>query len=60
MSRFQVFIDECLAGFLLCWVKWVYFSNLRNERVFEFNGVVERAMWRKYVVGLFRKDIDKG
>ena len=55
-----MFIDECLAGFLLCRVEQVYFSNLRNEGVLEFDGVVERAMWRKYVVGLFRKDIGKG
>ena len=60
MSRFQVFIDECLAGFLLCWVEWVYYSNFRNEGVLEFDGVVERVMWRKYVVGLFRKDIGEG
>ena len=60
MSRFQVFIDECLAGFLLCRVERVYFSNLRNEGVLEFDGMVKRAMWRKDVVGLFREDISEG
>ena len=59
-SCFQVFIDECPAGILFCWVEWVYFSDFRNEGVLEFNGMVERAMWRKYVVGLFGKDIGKG
>ena len=55
VSCFQVFIDECFAGIFFCWVERVYFSNLRNEGVFEFDGMVERAMWRKYIVGLFRK-----
>ena len=55
-----MFIDECFAGFLLCWVEWVYFSNLRDEGVLEFDGMVERTMWRKGVVGLFREDIGKG
>ena len=60
MSCFQVFIDECLAGILLCRVEQVYFSNFRNEGVLEFDGMVERAMWRKGVVGLFREDISTG
>ena len=55
-----MFIDECLAGFLFCWVERVYFSDFRNEGVLEFDGMVKRAMRRKYVVGLFRKDIGKG
>ena len=55
-----MFIDERLAGFLLCRVEWVYFSDFRNEGVLEFDGMVERAMRRKYVVGSFRKDISKG
>ena len=59
-SCFQVFIDECPAGVLFCRVERVYFSNFRNKGVLEFDGMVERAMWRKYVVGLFRKDISKG
>ena len=59
-SCFQVFIDECPAGVFFCQVKWVYFSNFRNEGVLEFDGMVERAMWRKYVVGLFGEDIGKG
>ena len=60
MSRFQVFIDEGPAGFLLRRVERVYFSNIRNEGVLEFDGMVERAIWRKDVVGLFREDIGKG
>ena len=59
-SSFQVFIDECPAGVLFCRVERVYFSNLRNEGVLEFNGMIERVMWRKDVVGLFREDISKG
>ena len=59
-SRLQVFINECPAGVLFCRVERVYFSNFRNEGVLEFNGMVERAMWREYVVGLFGKDIGKG
>ena len=60
MSCLQMFINEGLAGFLLCRVEWVYFSNLRNKGVLEFDGMIERAMWRKGVVGLFREDIGKG
>ena len=46
-----MFIDEGLAGLSLCRVERVYFSDLRNEGVLEFDGMVERAMWRKDVVG---------
>ena len=60
MSRLQMFINEGLAGVLLCWVEWVYFSNLRNEGVLEFDGMIKRAMWRKDVVGLFQEDIGEG
>ena len=55
-----MFIDEGLAGLFLCRVERVYFSNFGNEGVLEFNGMVERAMWGKDVVGLFREDISKG
>ena len=55
-----MFIDECLAGFLFCRVERVYFSDFRNEGVLEFDGMVERAMRRKYVIGSFGKDIGKG
>ena len=48
-----MFIDECFAGFFFCSVERVYFSDLRNEGVFEFDGVVERAMWQKDIIGLF-------
>ena len=57
---FQVFIDEGLAGLLLCRVERVYFSNLRNKGVLEFDGMVERAMWRKNIIGLFREYVIKG
>ena len=59
-SRFQVFIDECSAGFLLHWVERVYFSDFWDEGILEFDGMVEKVMWGKYVVGLFREDIGKG
>ena len=55
-----MFIDECFTGFFFCQVEWVYFSNLRDEGVFEFDGMVERAMWRKDIIGLFREYIGKG
>ena len=55
-----MFIDEGLAGLPLCRVERVYFSDLRNEGVLEFDGMVERAMWRKDVIGLFREYIGKG
>ena len=55
-----MFIDEGLAGVLLCRVERVYFSNLRNEGVLEFDGMIERAMQRKDVIGLFREDIGEG
>ena len=48
-----MFIDEGLAGVLLCRVEWIDFSNFRNEGVLEFNGMIERAMRGKDVVGLF-------
>ena len=60
MSRLQMFIDEGLAGFLLCRIERVYFSNLRDKGVLEFDGMIERAMRGKDVVGLFRKDIGEG
>ena len=55
-----MFIDESLTGVLLCQVEQVYLSNLRNKGVLEFDGMIERAMWRKDVVGLFQEDIGEG
>ena len=55
-----MFIDEGLAGLLLSRVERVYFSDLRNEGVLEFDGMVERTVWRKDIVGLFREYISKG
>ena len=55
-----MFVDEGLTGLLLCWVERVYLSDLRDKGVLEFNGVIERTMWGKGVVGLFREDIDEG
>ena len=55
-----MFIDEGLAGLFLCRVERVYFSDFRNEGVLEFDGMVERVMWGKDVIGLFREDIGKG
>ena len=60
MSRLQVFVDEGSASFLFCWVERVYFSNFRNKGVFEFDGMIERAMWGKGIVGSFGEDIGKG
>ena len=55
-----MFVDECFAGFFFCRVERVHFSNFRNEGVLEFDGMIERAMWRKDIVGLFQEDIGKG
>ena len=55
-----MFINEGLVGLFISRVKRVYFSDLRNEGVLEFDSMVEGAMWRKDVVGLFREDIGKG
>ena len=55
-----MFVDEGLAGLLLCWVERVYLSDLRDEGVLEFDGMVERTMWGKGVIGLFREDIGEG
>ena len=60
MSHPQMFIDEGLAGLLLCWVERVYLSNLRDKGVLEFDGMIERAIWGKDIVGLFREYIGKG
>ena len=46
-----MFINEGPAGFFLCGVERVYFSDFRNEGVLEFNGMVERVMWGKDVIG---------
>ena len=56
-SGLQVFIDESLASFLFCRVKRVDLSNLRDEGVLEFNGVVERSMRRENIISLFREDV---
>ena len=52
-SHFQVFINESLAGFLFSRVKRVDFSNLGNEGVLEFDGVIEGSMRGKNIVSLF-------
>ena len=48
-----MFIDEGLTGLLFCRVERVYFSDFRTKGVLEFNGMVERVMQRKDIVGLF-------
>ena len=55
-----MFVDEGLAGLLLCWVERVYFSDLRDEGVLEFDGMIKGTMWGKGVIGLFREDIGEG
>ena len=55
-----MFINEGLAGFFLCRVERVYLSDLGNEGIFEFDGMVKRVMWGKDVIGLFRENISKG
>ena len=55
-----MFVDEGLAGLLLCWVERVYLSDLRDEGVLEFDDMIKRAMWGKGVIGLFREDIGEG
>ena len=55
-----MFVDEGLAGLLLCWVERVYLSDLRDEGVLEFDGMIEGTMWGKGVIGLFREDIGEG
>ena len=55
-----MFVDEGFAGFLLCWVEWVYLSDLRNEGVLEFDSMIEGTMRGKGVIGLFGEDIGKG
>ena len=55
-----MFVDEGLAGLLLCWVEQVYLSDLRDEGVLEFDGMIERTMRGKGVIGLFREDIGEG
>ena len=51
-SGLQVFIDESFASLLFGRVKRVDLSNLGNEGVLEFDGVIERSMRRKNVVSL--------
>ena len=55
-----MFINEGLAGCFLCRVERVYLSDLGNEGIFEFDGMVERAMWENDVIGLFRENIGEG
>ena len=55
-----MFVDEGLTGFLFCWIEWVYLSDLRDEGVLEFDGMIEGTMQGKGVICLFREDIGKG
>ena len=55
-----MFVNEGLAGLLLCWVERVYLSDLRDEGVLEFDGMIKGTMWGKGVIGLFREDIGEG
>ena len=55
-----MFVDEGLAGVLLCGVERVYLSDLRDEGVLEFNGMIEGTMRGKGIIGLFREDIGEG
>ena len=55
-----MFVNEGLAGLLLCWVERVYLSDLRDEGVLELDGVIEGTMWGKGVIGLFREDVGEG
>ena len=55
-----MFVDEGLAGFFFCWVERVHLSDLGDEGVLEFDGMIEGTMWGKGVIGLFREDIGEG
>ena len=56
-SRFQVFINESLTGFLFGRVKRVDFGNLGDERVLKFNGVIKGSMRGENIISFFREDI---
>ena len=55
-----MFIDEGFTGFFLSRVEGVYLSNLRDEGVLEFDGMVEGTVWGKDIIGLFGEDISNG
>ena len=55
-----MFVNEGPAGILLCWVERVYFSDLGDEGVLEFDGVIEGSMRGKGVISLLREDIGEG
>ena len=40
-----MFIDESFTSLLFCGIERVYFCNLRDEGVFEFDGMVEGVVW---------------
>ena len=56
-SGFQIFIDESFTGFFLSGVERVNLSDLRDEGVLEFNGMVKGSTRRKDIISLLREDI---
>ena len=55
-----MFIDESSTSLFLSRVKRIYLRDLWDEGVLEFDGMVERVMWREDIIGLFREDVSKG
>lgn len=41
-----MFINKESAGILFFWVERVNFGDFRNEKVFQFNGMIKGAVWR--------------
>ena len=52
-----MFINESLTGFFLGRVERVNLSDLRDKRVFEFDGVIKGLMRGEDIVSLLREDI---
>ena len=52
-----MFINESLTGFFLGRVERVNLSDLRDKRVFEFDGVIKGLMMGEDIVSLLREDI---
>ena len=52
-----MFIDESFTSFLFGRIERIDFGNLWNERVLEFDGMIEGSMGRKNIVSHLREDI---
>ena len=56
-ARLEVFINELFTHQHLLRIHWVSFGYLRNEGLFEINGMVERSLRGEFPVLWFIEDL---